>query len=398
MVKYACFYGHSNLVRFLVSRGADIYQENNWGQTAIHALQIFDRNHRKSSSQPIAEIIDALIHDASFDPFACSFLDTARTTCTLFNGLPYENIRMLFLTESYVSLERRYIFIAEHLLAIENDIVNGLESVDFLLTHYERLRNIKDSSCRWPYVETILQQLVGAWVTSTEQSRLSWEVKIFRALELTSDLFRTGSAGTVLDTVALMKGILVQHWLEILHKNGVDLEHYIRYEQSQHLGGTIMQLFTCCRIIHMQFSYAEDGSHATATISNVCNPRYEHLDSDYRCEDYIRREICISQMDPIFVGNNGRLLSPLPGSWTPSLKSNKDLRLVRRYAGDGWMYVENMWLTDQIWGEFTTWWAEDNDNESEEKREEEDEETDEGSSVKSGASGEENEVEEESAT
>lgn len=202
---------------------------------------------------------------------------------------------------------------------------------------------------------------------------MSWEQKISRAFELTGDLFRTEGAGTTLDTVAGINGNIVQNWLDLLRKNGVDLGQYIRYEQSQHPDGVVKQPRECCRIIYVKFFGVEDEDELGITLTNVCNPCYEHLDPEYRCDKLGPRENCISQIDPVFVGDDGRPVPALPGSWTPRFKPNKELHRVFRGEGSRWMYVENVLPRDLLWEKYTAWWAEDNRRESEGESEEEEE-------------------------
>jgi hypothetical protein len=312
--------------------------------------------------------MNIMVTETSFDPFEWHDPVVEIVTCVLYNGLPYDNIRSLFAIESYTPAAQRYDFIYDNLLNLEVSFENAIASIDFLLTRYEKLRSSKAACDEWPYRSTLLQILIKSWLNSNENDREGKEVKISRALELTEDLFQVEEKGTPLNTIANGREDLVHHWLELLSKNGVDMAQYVAYEQSQHPHGKLEMENPCCRLIQVKFKFGlEDKDEPTIELHNICDPRYEHLDPEYRCEAYFRRENCISRLDAVFIGEDGRQIPPLPGSWTQVLKSNRELNRVNRSGDIDWILVENATFNDWPWEDCNPWWADRVDEEIEDE-------------------------------
>lgn len=122
---------------------------------------------------------------------------------------------------------------------------------------------------------------------------------------------------------------------------------YISYEQGQHPEGLVYQgEDICCREIRIKLCYDEGHEEVEIFVENVCDPRYTHLDPQYRCEERRCRESCISQMDESLIDESGKPKHGLPGSWDASLKSNAELPLVFRYRNHE--YVDFLWESDFV--------------------------------------------------
>jgi hypothetical protein len=347
------------LVRFLIRNGADSYQQDDRGETAINALAEFDYFQGTYSQHLVAEIMDTIIQEGSFDPMDWHNPILNHKTCTLYYGLPYENLRILFGKEFYASSRERYDCIVDNMLGITQFGENGLDCINFLLTQYASLRYDEKTCQEWPYQATLLQILISHWLIATGYRQSEWETKISRALALTPDLYWVEEAGTTLDAIANVHGNPLPSWLRLLSRSGIDLQEYVLYEHSKHPEGLIQIWEPCCRLIHVQFvcSSGDGASNANIVLNNVCDPSYEHLDPEYRCDAYYPMENCISQRDPIFVAEDGKPIPPLPGSWAPSLRPKRELDLIISREKNSWIYVDCLKSGDILWRGRIPWWV-----------------------------------------
>jgi hypothetical protein len=299
----------------------------------------------------VAKIVDSMIRYADFDPFDWEDPGNHFDTLTLWNGLPYENLKHLFTQNAlYATPEQRFEFILGNLLQLRESVDSGQECIDLLLMEYEKLRSSPTGQSKWDFYFTLLQHLVFHWLDRMEGSGRGPAFKISRALKLTNDLWRRDREGTALDTVARYDGSMVSQWLGLLSANGVNLPQYVRYEQAQHPDGLINQgPDVCCRVIEVAFNLGELEDDLGIEISNFCDPRFEHLDPDFRCEVSRRRELCISKIDDAFIGGDGKPLASIPGSWTTTLKPNSDLLVTLKFYEHGWQYTDLLEAPCSLW-------------------------------------------------
>lgn len=347
--QYACKYGHSNLARLLVDRGADIYARTDIGNAPIEELEDYDRRQDVNNRRDVASIVDTMIHYADFDPFDWEYQDQSFDTLTLWNGLPYENLRYLSrIKDCYTTPEQRFDFILGNILQLRDSVESNQECIDLLLTEYEKLRSTTKSHDGWRYNFTLLQHLVFHWLDRNEGLGRGAGLKISRALKLTNDLWRRDREGTVLDTVARYDGKMASKWLAFLSQEGVDMSEYRQYEQAQHPEGIIDQgPDICCRIIEVKFRGTDDD--LDLEVWNACDPHFQHLDSEYRCAASRRRELCISKMDDAFIGDDGKPLASIPGSWTMTLKPNSELPVALKLYEHGWQYTDLLEAPYKLW-------------------------------------------------
>ena len=338
----------------LVDRGADIHARTNDGNAPIEYLEDYDRYQDVKNRENIAQIVDTMIRYADFDPFDWEDPSKSFDTLTLWNGLPWDNLRHLFAQNAfYATPEQRFDFILGNLLQLRDSIESSQECIDLLLVEYEKLQSgTYPNGGGWRYNFTLLQHLVFHWLDRSEGLGRGPALKISHALKLTNDLWRRGREGTALDTVARYDGSMVGRWLKLLSQNEIDLYEYGHYEQAQHLDGFIDQgPDICCRIIEVKFKFPEVGETLAIEIKNICDPRYEHLDSEYRCATSRRRELCISQMDGAFIGDDGKPLATMPGSWTHKLKPNSELPVALKSYEHGWQYTDFLEAPYKLWDE-----------------------------------------------
>lgn len=296
----------------------------------------------------IAKIVDTVVRHAQVDPFDWDDRTYNFSTLILYNGLPYENLRtFLTLDELYATPQQRSDFIEENLLLLRPWMELAQESIKFLTSSYERLQS---SSTNMLTDYTLLQYILCCWLRGNEV-----EDQLSCLVQATGDLYRRSHEGTPLDFAASLYGADgVKLWLRFLSKNRINMLEYGHYEQSQHLGGIINQgSVACCRVIYVDFEFDEGDQDVVITIQNVCDPRFEHLDPEYRCEDSRCRESCITQEDGdgALIDEAGKPRPSAPGSWRMTPKRNSELSLVCRSVMVGWQYVEFVERIDREWKE-----------------------------------------------
>lgn len=314
-------------------------------------LEEHDRRAFLQNRQEIAKIVDIMIHCASFDPFEWTDASNNFESFTLWNGLPYENLVYLLTQESfYVEPTRRFDLILSNLLQLHDSVTNYVDCVNLLLSAYESLRS--STNDQWGYNFTLLQHLVVHWLDDSEGHGRGPGLKIARALKLTADLWRCDKEGTALDIVARYDAKRISEWLGFLSNNGVNIRDYGRYEEAQHPQNVIYQgPDACCRIVTVHFHFADSKNSLTIEIDNVCDPHFEYLHPEYRCGVSRRRELCISHLDEVFIGVDGKPITSVPGSWTTTLKPNSQLPIALRFYEHGWQYMDFLEPNDHIWEE-----------------------------------------------
>lgn len=336
----------------LVGAGADLYAQTDAGHIPVEYLEDYDKHQDVRDRHNIAKILDAMIRYGDFDPFDCEDQRRSFDVLTLWNGLPYENLWHIFLQHAlYATPEQRFDFILGNMLQLRDSTELSQECIDLLLMEYEKLRSCPIKQNGWRYNFTLLQHLIFHWLDRNEGLGRGPGLKISRALKLTNDLWRRDREGTALDTVARYDDTMVRKWLRILSTNGVDLFEYGEYEQAQHPEGLINQgPDACCRHIEVSFEFGGLDEDLVIDIQNICDPRFQYLHPQYRCESYRRRELCISQMDDAFI-RDGKPLSSIPGSWTTTLKPNSELHVALKLYEHGWQYTDFLEAPYKLWDE-----------------------------------------------
>jgi len=320
------------LTRLLIEYGADPLLRADDGYSSIEALEIYDIEMSSDNRSTIVKVLDALLRHTDLDPFDFNDPIYGRETITLWNGVPFDILHYLFSQDIfYTTRQQSCSFIWENLIKYEDDDAS-CAAVDFLLEAYEKLTSSNATGSSWPYVQTLLQNLIRLWIRlwiMDDPGFRGSAKKISRALKLTNDLYRQYDGGTPLDLIASMDNSKIGPWLRLLSENEINLSEYRRYEHSQHLDGIINQgLGSCCRIITVEFKFGENEDDLVIEAHNICDPRFAHLDPNYRCEPGRSRENCISQTDAAFIGDDGKPLASLPGSWNSTMKPNSELLLV----------------------------------------------------------------------
>jgi hypothetical protein len=349
--QYACRNGRSELVKFLVCSGADLYLRSDMRNTPIDDLEVYDIVQESHGRKEIAKIVNILVQDAGLDPFdwrdeACNF-----DTLTLWRGLPYENLRyLLFQNDIPITVKQYYSFILDNLLRLEHSVETFQDCIDLLISKYTRLRREPGTRDDWPYGISLLRYLIINGLLTYGHSMFEEEVKISRCLMLTNELYDRDEAGTPLDYIARLDKNKIGPWLELLSRSKIDIGEYLQYESDQHPDGIVFQgRYRCCRNISLKFRHGENNAVTPVEVENVCAPEFQHLDPEYRCEVSRSRERCITRMEKILVDDRGKPIASAPGCWTATLKPNSSLILVHRIIGAGWQYVDFEQESDWLW-------------------------------------------------
>jgi len=319
-------------------------------------LEDLDRNVDLEQRQDISKIVDTMVRHANFDPFEWTNSDDVNIfdALTLYNGLPYDNLHYLLVQDAfYVPVDQRLEFILGNVLLGRSSAEASIKGIDLLLVQYEKLRTDEATKDEWVYHFTLLQHLVFDWIDGNPGCAEAG-LKISRALKLTNDLWRRQSEGTPLDTLARFGEKMIPRWLKFLSENGVNLSEYGHYEEAQHPDGTINQgPGQCCRIINVAFNFGEADDDLFIEVNNICDPRFEHLNPEYRCEASRKRESCISKMENVIIDGDGKPRKELPGGWNLPMKPNSDLPVVLRWYNDGWQFVDSLEERDILYDDDT---------------------------------------------
>ena len=231
-LKLACRYGKSELVQLLIEHGADAYLPDDLGNNSLHEVETYDRYRTLGWNQDILKIMDVFIRQSSVDPFEPLDCNQNFDSMTLYNGLPFETLRYVLAHNiSYAKADQLFDFILGNILYIPEGTEKFEESIDLLLTYYERLLSNKVTEKEWRYNFTLLQHLVFHWLNSEEGGDQGSPTKITRALARSRDLWRRDREGTPLDTIARYDGDMIPQWLKFLSKNSIDMTEYAKYEK-----------------------------------------------------------------------------------------------------------------------------------------------------------------------
>jgi len=323
----------------LIERGADPFLGTDNDESPIMALEFYDLEMGNDNDPNIVQILDAFLRHTDLDPFDFKDRINGLDAISLWNGIPYDILPYLFSRDMfYATREQSCFFILENILQY-NDQESSHDGMNFLLIEYEKLWDFKVIDSRW-LCDTLLQTLVPDWIWDDLRLKGSAR-KISRVLKLTNDLYHRSDGGTPLDTIAKINVDKIGPWLRLLQENDINLSEYGRHEESQHLDGIIYQgSDICCRAITVEFKFGETDNDLVIEAHDICDPRFAHLDPNYRCEAGRQRENCISQMDDAFIDEDGKPIASLPGSWSSTMKPNSDLLLVIGTRLEGLLYTD----------------------------------------------------------
>ncbi|KAE8448485.1 hypothetical protein EG329_009366 [Mollisiaceae sp. DMI_Dod_QoI] len=305
---------------------------------------------------------DTLVRDTTFDAFNWTEDRLNYGTLVLHRGLPYENLKFLLSQDSYfVTPEDYYTVILENMFALRYDNEDIEDCVDLLLTKYQEMRRDPETRGQWPYCTTFIQNMLHYWIFTreVEKSRRT-EANISRYLASGSMLddyehYEHDAGGTPLDSIARLDDSMIEEWLELLRRNGINILEYLQYESDRHPDGVVDQgIFLCCRHITLNFQHGEDGITGVE-VENVCSPQYVHFHPEYRCEARRAREKCITQLPDIIIDEAGRP-QDIPGNWSGALNSNSDSFLIYRRPLMGLEYVDFRENNSYLWDKRNCKW------------------------------------------
>ncbi|KFY11224.1 hypothetical protein V491_07313 [Pseudogymnoascus sp. VKM F-3775] len=364
LLHHACSFGKPDICRLLVDLGADIYQPDNYGWQVINKVLFSMLNNLLIVNRiptsvigytlECGKIIHLMVEYAGIDPFQYYHLRTPNHLATPLPDaiIPYNTLVYLlgsncFYGDSY----NRIIFIRDTLDSLRQLRGDFSEVITLLCTQYEALQNCENNV----YFDRsiLLHSSVLRWCWAKEnddEQTKEVERKIEQILKLTKDLHRVSSdghtaLGHILRHASYDKSrtiTLINNWLTLLSKNGIDSHKYLRQELQRHPDG--YKVKNCCRSIKLAVSFKDAENGVQFGIENITRSIYKYLDPAYLCEAWRQRDnqpgsmsTCLSVVDEGLI-YNGRPLPSAPGSWVTTIKPNTELELVNR-EWTGWEYT-----------------------------------------------------------
>jgi hypothetical protein len=313
----------------------------------LEILSLFNKARKNTvTAMDIAAVVEMVVQESNFDPLdlperdlgsrinlGTSLSYNPHNTFSISSGLPLRSLQY-FLKNHTGDFQSRLRFIWNNFQSIVVTNDEDLQSLELLCKEYEKARIVSGAAPSAP----LLHSVVLSWAKGMgcfEHPGPMHQAHIRAILKFTHDLHRRNIyGGTALDLLAENGGVdLVQNWLEMLRRSGINAERYCQEEELLHPGGWVIQAAECCRTL--QFTLSADGSAGDirVLITSRLHPRYESLDSSYLCPSlWRRRRHCLSMQDSCLI-RDGKPVLGMPGSFGMEMRPNSEMIWEGSYSG-----------------------------------------------------------------